>query len=117
MNRGRCFAAEQEYNSVHLVQLLIPLQDDDGQPYPRRHYDGLARRLTEQFGGVTAYARAPATGLWEAPSGQKVRDEIVVYEVMVETLDAAWWAATRQGLEALFGQRELVIRALAIERL
>jgi hypothetical protein len=102
---------------MHLVQLLLPVDDEQGRPHPRAHYDGLALRLTERFGGVTAYTRAPATGLWQADSGAKVRDEVVVYEVMVEVLDRAWWAALRGELEARFEQDEIVIRALAIDRL
>lgn len=101
---------------MHLVQLLIPLQDEQGRPFPRAHYDNLARRLTDQFGGVTAYTRAPATGLWEDESGERVRDQVIVYEVMVADLDRVWWAALRQQLEAQFAQDEVVIRALGMER-
>lgn len=61
--------------------------------------------------------RAPATGLWEAPSGETVRDQVVVYEVMVEVLDAEWWGVLRVVLEARFAQQELVLRAQAIQRL
>jgi hypothetical protein len=101
----------------HLVQVLVPLQDADGAAYPRELYDELSRQLTERFGGVTAYTRAPATGLWKAPSGRKVKDQVVVYEVMVERLERAWWAKFRRALEAKLQQQELVIRAQAIVRL
>jgi hypothetical protein len=100
-----------------LVQLLLPVRDESGNPFPREFFDTLARQLTERFGGVTAHTRAPASGLWEEPSGEKVRDDVVIYEVMAETLDAAWWATTRQRLEAQFKQQELVIRAHEIRRL
>ena len=86
---------------MQLVQLLLPLQDRHGRAYPRSLYDELAGRLTEQFGGVTAYTRAPATGLWESASGETVRDQVVVYEVMVDRLDAAWWRELRMGLEGI----------------
>ncbi|HYE92005.1 MAG TPA: hypothetical protein VEA38_13330 [Terriglobales bacterium] len=66
---------------------------------------------------MTAYARAPATGLWVPQPGRTTRDDIVVYEVMVEELDRAWWGAYRRALEARFAQDELVIRAHLIERL
>jgi hypothetical protein len=102
---------------MHLVQLLLPVQDEQGRAYPRTLYDDLVKRLTEQFGGVTAYTRAPATGLWEAASGETVRDRVVVYEVMVEDLDRAWWADLREELEAHFAQEELVVRAHGIRRL
>ena len=102
---------------MHLVQLLLPIQDQNGQAYPRAFYDDLVGRLTERFGGVTAYSRSPATGLWESDSGRTVRDQVVVYEVMVEQLDAAWWARLREQLEAQFAQDELVVRAQEIRRL
>jgi hypothetical protein len=102
---------------VELVQLLLPVQDKHGRAYPRALYDDLVRTLTDQFGGVTAYTRAPATGLWEADSGETVRDRVVVYEVMVEELDAAWWGRFRAKLEARFAQEELVVRTQTIRRL
>jgi hypothetical protein len=102
---------------VHLIQLLLPVQDNHGQAYPRSLYDELVKRLTDKFGGVTAYTRAPATGVWEADSGEKVRDRVVVYEVMADELDREWWADLRQQLEAQFAQEELVIRAQDIQRL
>jgi hypothetical protein len=102
---------------MHLVQLLLPTRDNASRSYPKALYDDLVRRLTERFGGVTAYTRAPAVGLWEAEPGQTVRDQVVVYEVMVESLEREWWAGLRGELEARFGQEELVIRAHAIERL
>ena len=102
---------------MDLVQLLLPVQDQQGHAYPRTIYDDLARRLTEQFGGLTAYTRTPAMGLWEAASGKTVRDQVVVYEVMTDQLDVGWWKELRASLEAQFAQEELVIRAHAIRRL
>ena len=46
-----------------------------------------------------------------------MRDDVVVYEVMVETLDRAWWADCRARLEAQFAQDEIVLRSLAMEQL
>jgi hypothetical protein len=102
---------------MDLVQLLLPVQDQQGHAYPRKLYDDLVRRLTEQFGGLTAYTRTPATGLWEAASGETVRDQVVVYEVMTERLDVGWWQELRASLEVQFAQEELVVRAHAIRRL
>ena len=102
---------------MYLVQLLLPIRNEAGQAYPRQHYDELVRLLTEQFGGVTAYTRSPATGLWESSSGETVRNQVVVYEVMVERLEPAWWADLRTQLEARFAQEELVVRGHEIRRL
>jgi hypothetical protein len=101
----------------HLVQLLLPVTDAGGKPFPRSLYEQVAHELTERFGGLTAYARAPAAGLWEERPGKTTRDDIVVYEVMVDELDAPWWAGYRTTLEVRFAQDELVVRAQRIRRL
>lgn len=104
-------------NERHLVQLLLPVADASGRRFPASHYRQVTEELTERFGGLTAYARAPAAGLWEERPGKTTHDDIVVYEVMVEALDAAWWAGYRKTLEARFAQDELVIRAQEMRRL
>jgi hypothetical protein len=101
----------------HLVQLLLPVRDASGRPFARGAYDALAHELTGRFGGVTAYTRAPATGLWEEPSGDKVRDDVIVYEVMTDRIEEGWWAALRERLEREFRQDEIVVRAQEIRRL
>ena len=102
---------------MHLVQLLLPLHDSAGRYFDRELYAEVSRELTDRFGGVTAYSRAPATGLWKETPSQTTRDDIVVYEVMVPTLDAAWWRKYREALEERFEQTELVVRAQDIRRL
>jgi hypothetical protein len=101
----------------YLVQLLLPLADGQGNAIAASVFARVSEELTERFGGLTAYARAPAAGLWEERPGKTTRDDIVVYEVMVEALDAAWWAEYRKSLEVRFAQDELVIRAQEIVRL
>ena len=54
--------------------------------------------------------------LW-AEGGGTSRDEIVVFEVMVEELDRDWWRAYRRDLEARFRQDAIVVRAQGIEPL
>ncbi len=102
---------------MHLVQLLLPLYDRAGAHFPRAFYDDVAHELTEHFGGVTAYTRTPAIGFWEPEPGRTTRDDVVVYEVMVDALDPAWWARYRRALERRFAQDELVVRATEIRRL
>ena len=91
---------------MHLVQLLLPRADAE-----------VAKELTERFGGLTAYTRAPAEGVWKPGRGEAVRDDIIVVEVMVETLDTAWWGRFRERVAARLGEQELVVRAHEIERL
>ena len=102
---------------MHLVQILLPVYRNDGQRMERSVLDGVAQELSERFGGVTLYARGPATGLWKEDSGKTARDDIVVCEIMVETLDTDWWQRYRQHLEQVFAQQELLIRAQQIQRL
>ena len=102
---------------MHLIQLLLPVYDNSGRPFMAAMYGAVRATLTDRFGGLTAYTRAPAEGLWKEGNGAPTRDEVVVYEVMAETLDKEWWSEYRAQLERPFAQEELVIRAQLIERL
>ena len=93
-----------------LVQILLPLFDNDGKSFERSVYDGLREELTRRFGGLTAYTRAPAVGLWQSAQGE-ARDDIVIFEVMVEELDALWWRCLRTRLEGAFRQDRIIVRA------
>ena len=103
--------------AIHLVQLLLPLFDNAGKAFPAEHYTIVRDELTERFGGLTAYSRVPAQGLWHDASGPTRRDDIVVYEVMTDALDRNWWRGYRRALEKRFAQDELVIRSQEVERL
>lgn len=102
---------------MHLVELFLPLHDDAGARFPRDCYDAVRTELTDMFGGVTAFTRTPATGLWEDGSGDVQRDEMVLFEVMVGRLDHAWWRRYRETLAQRFRQDEVLVRATAVERL
>jgi hypothetical protein len=98
-----------------LVQIFLPLQDNRGKPIAERHFKGLAEELSERFGGLTAYIRAPATGLWKKQQNARMlRDEIVIYEVIIGRLDRRWWRQKRQALQQTFRQQEILIRAHGI---
>jgi hypothetical protein len=108
-----------QHHTVHLVQMLLPLRDNEDRPFPPAHYAAVRSVLTERFGGLTTYSRAPAEGIWE-PGGdpaEKQRDVVVIYEVMTDDLDRRWWLTFRKSLEERFAQDELVIRTHPIERL
>jgi hypothetical protein len=102
---------------MFLVQLLLPLYDNGGRRVPHEHFARVRNELTERYGGVTAFFRSPAQGTWKEESGAHDFDEIVMCEVMVQSLDRSWWAEYRRALEERFGQRELIVRALELERL
>lgn len=100
---------------MHLIQILLPLYGGDNHPLPRDLFDRTRAELVEHFGGLTAYARAPATGIWKPGNEEPVRDQIVIYEIMVDKLDVVWWTKYRAQLEQRFAQDQLVIRALPTE--
>jgi hypothetical protein len=102
---------------VYLVQLLLPLRDNEGHAFPQDYFVRVRAELTARHGGVTAYLRAPASGVWKDEQGEVAREEVVMIEVMVDSLDHAWWSAYRRELESRFRQQELLVRALACERL
>ncbi len=102
---------------MYLVQLFLPLYDNDGHPFPKARFDEVRAGLATRFGGVTAFVRSPAVGLWEDDGGHVQRDEVVLLEVMADAVDHGWWAAFRKDLEQRFRQDEVLIRATAVERL
>jgi hypothetical protein len=101
---------------VHLVEILLPVANNEGQPFDAQKYVVVREELSRRFGGITAFTRAPAEGSSHA-RGTTVHDDIIVFEVMTDTLDRPWWEAYRRHLEQSFSQNEIVIRAVAITRL
>lgn len=104
---------------LHLVRIILPLYDNEGRAFPRADFDRVRDELTERFGGVTAFRRAPAEGAWkdDDDGGGVTRDQVVVYEVMTERLERDWWADYRERLARHFRQDELLVTATAAERL
>ena len=102
---------------MHLIQLLLPLYDNEGQRLPSELFVTVRKELTEQFRGLTVYSRSPAEGLWQDGERQTTRDEVVLFEIMVDRLDQGWWSAYRKELEERFAQDEIVIRAQPTQKL
>jgi len=100
---------------THLVQILLPIHARDGSPLPNEMFARVRAELTDAFGGVTAYSRSPATGLWKRDDEAIERDQVIMVEVVVDVFDREWWAAYREQLEQRFGQEEVHARALAME--
>ncbi|WP_418292019.1 hypothetical protein [Methylobacterium durans] len=96
-----------------MIQILLPLSDNEGQPFSSSEYARVRSELTERFGGMTAFTRGPAEGLWEE-NGKTARDDIVVFEVMTRELDSSWWDRYRRTLENRFKQDSIVVRAQEI---
>jgi hypothetical protein len=103
-------------NPLHLIEILLPLSDNEGRRFSEAKFARIREELTERFGGVTAFTRSPAHGTSLA-GGQVVHDEIVVFEVMTDSLERDWWAEYRNALTQEFAQDEIVIRASTVIRL
>jgi Enoyl-(Acyl carrier protein) reductase len=56
-------------------------------------------------------------GLWDEGRRNLMLDEVIIFEVMVESLNRTWWRQYRNVLEKRFKQKEVLIRALAMEKL
>jgi len=102
---------------MQLIQILIPIFDNEDRLFDESKFKGVRQQLMERFGGLTAFVQSPALGLWkDAHSGITARDDMILVEVMVEAFDRAWWSAYRKELEQTFRQDEILVRAIACER-
>jgi hypothetical protein len=102
---------------MNLIQILLPVNDNEGHHFEPDDFVQLRAELADRFGGVTTYMRAPARGLWKDDTGETTRDDIVIFEVMTDDLDRVWWADFRKDLERRFRQDTVIIRALTATRL
>lgn len=101
---------------MKLVQILLPVADDSGRPFDRSIFDALERSLTDRFGGVTAYARSPARGRWR-DGDETQQDDVIVVEVMTDSLDRDWWRKFRADLERRLSQKTILVRVQEVEAL
>ena len=102
---------------MFLAQILLPLYDNDKRIFSRDDFQEVRNELATTFGGVTAFLRSPAEGLWHRTKQDIHHDEVVMFEVMMDELDRAWWQGYRERLESSFRQDEIIIRIIAVERL
>ena len=101
---------------MHLVQILLPVFGNDGENVLQAAYPRIREELVARFGGLTAFLQSPAEGLWKE-SDRHSRDDIVMVEVMVETVERTWWEEYRKHLQKVLRQESIVIRAVPMERL
>ncbi len=102
---------------MYLIQLLLPLKDNDKRPFPSEYFDSVRSTLTERFGGVTAFLRSPAVGIWKENEAELSHDEVVMFEVISSELDEEWWTAYRIELQKKFSQDELLVWASKVTKL
>jgi len=102
---------------MHLIELFLPLYDAAGNSFPEKIFSNLKDELTEVFGGLTIHSKAPATGLWKPENDKTVKDKIVIYEVMCEELNEAYWKERKLQLQEDLQQDEIMIRVTPIRLL
>lgn len=102
--------AKSNQQPIKKIEVFIPLHDQDGIPFPGYLYQHICKQIIKDFGGVTAYTRAPAIGIWEDREHQEVKDDIVIFEIMVSEIDYSYWRQFKKKLVVQFGQKELIIR-------
>ena len=100
---------------MYLIQLLLPVTKGDSSA--DQSIREVRRELTERFGGVTAYTRAPAHGVWVDETNTEIHDDVTIVEVMAKEVDHDWWSSFRKKLEDELQQDVVVVRATAIELL
>lgn len=99
-----------------MIEILLPLYDEKGRHFGPEAYASVREELLGRFGGLTAFTRSPAEGLW-IEDGQRSRDDIIIFEVMADWLDRGWWRTYRAELEQRFRQDVIVVRAREVELL
>ena len=102
---------------MYLIQLFLPLYDNQGRAFEPGPFAQTRDELLQRFSGLTQFSRAPVKGIWEPKDDQPVRDDLVIYEVMADQLDRAWWHQFRLCLEQRFRQERILIRAESVELL
>lgn len=102
---------------MYLIQLLLPLHDNERQGFPAEYFVAVRKELAAQFGGVTAFVRSPAVGLWRDPDEAVAHDEVVLFEVMSSELNQDWWRSYRISLEQQFRQDEVLVWASNVTKL
>lgn len=95
----------------------MPVADNEDRAFSDAVWDSLKNRLVATFGGVTAYQRAPALGVWAPARDRRTAEDIFVVEVMAATFDAQWWQSLQAQLERDLRQQEIVVRAIRITEL
>lgn len=99
------------------IELFIPLFNKNGKAFAKKKYKWLRVLLTDKFGGLTIYARAPAEGFWQEKAERTVNDKMIIYEVLVPAIDKVFWQELKLNLLKKFAQDEILIRVTDISLL
>ena len=98
---------------MQLIEIFLPLSNNEGLRFSSDYYAEVRKTLTEKFGGLTAFTRAPAEGR-EKGTDHERSDELIIFEVMVEEIDRCWWSGYRRQLQQRFEQERILIRVSSL---
>lgn len=100
---------------MYLIEIFLPVADNENRKQPAELFTQVRQELVERFGGLTAFTRSPAKGLWQSERNERQEDDIVIYEVMSDTLDRDWWRGYKRELEQRFRQEEMMMRSYQVD--
>ena len=100
---------------MFLIQMLLPTKAAGGAAISDEVLGQTRDELVAQFGGLTAYGRSPAAGVWTSPEGRVEQDNVVMIEVLADTFDAPWWRDYAAKLKRRFEQDSIHIRATEVQ--
>ncbi len=99
-----------------LVQLFLPLYDNEGIAFPEKYFLKVRKELTKVFGGTTFYFRSPVSGTWKQEN-KVIKDELLVAEVLANEKTSAFLYQYKARLEKRFKQDTILMRFMDIRLL
>lgn len=94
---------------MKLIQLLVPLNDNNGKQYPVKMHEDIKDKLIKKHGGVTAFTQSPAEGVWDSGQDRQI-DQNILYEVMTDNFEKDWWTNFITELETRLHQEKIILR-------
>jgi inorganic pyrophosphatase len=107
-------AKEKETIKTKLIQLFLPVESNDGKPFPKQYFDRVKESLIKKFNGVSMFVNSPVNGMWEDQDKDIQKDKLVVYEVMADMIELSYWEKYKKDLEKQFKQDVIVVRCLDV---
>jgi hypothetical protein len=91
-------------------EILIPLADNQGKPFPASKIEHVSEKLVERFRGCRCQPLAPFVGSWKH-RGHVYRDNLLLFTVDAPRSDDSmtWMLAFRDRLTTQFSQIEIYL--------
>jgi hypothetical protein len=91
-------------------ELLIPLADNKGRPFPSSKIEGVGNTLLQRFAGCRCQPYSPYLGTWKH-RGHLYRDNLLLFLVDAPRSDESltWMLAFKERLKRQFHQLEIYL--------